>query len=188
MSEPTTLVVCPTCKRSCRTRQEPQHRAKMRCPSCDGLFYFVVHGNGAVELRPVDVAPATESAAESRLPPRMAVQGESETRATRKVFTSRRRNRPIGGYAPFEKSRSYIGVVAFWTFLGFGALAACWYFKQVRTITEAQGRTGSNAWQGDIDAKAKDFRERQKKAIANLKKRASEVQVQQATVEVEGGR
>jgi hypothetical protein len=77
----------------------------MRFLGCKGVFRFFVHGDGAVELRPEDDEPATES----RLRPRVAEQGE--TQGTRTIFTSRRRNRPIGGYGPFEKPRSYIGTL-----------------------------------------------------------------------------
>src|SRR5215472_11288506 len=112
MSQPMIVLVCPTCKRTCRTRRETRPEARMRCPGCKDVFRFFVHGNGAVELRPVGDEPATES----RLPPRVAEQ--NETRGARTIFTSRRRNRPIGGYLPFEKSRSYIGTFAFLAILG----------------------------------------------------------------------
>ena len=111
----------------------------MRCPGCNGVFRVFVHGNGAVELRPVDDEPATDSP----LPPRSAEQ--EKTKETRTIFTSRRRNRPIGGYLPFEKSRSYIGTFAFWTALGLGSLTAYWYFNHIETISNQMGKRGNNA-------------------------------------------
>jgi hypothetical protein len=146
------------------------------------VFYFVVHGNGAVELRPVDDEPATES----RLPPRVGDQGE--TQATRRIFTIRRRKRPIGGYAPFEKSRSYLGVFALWTILGLGSVAAAWYVKQVYTITEARGRKGTDAWQSQDEDKRRIFQEKQKRALAKAKVQWAKAQVQPATAKVEAGR
>jgi hypothetical protein len=123
----------------------------MRCPGCHGVFRFFVHGNGAVELRPVDDEPATES----RLPPRVAEQGE--TQGTRTIFTSRRRHRPIGGYLPFEKSRSYIGTFALWAVLGLGSLAVYWYRTQIYTIVNAKGGKGISAMNQDLEVKRKDF-------------------------------
>jgi hypothetical protein len=149
----------------------------MRCPGCNGVFCFFVHGNGAVELRPVDDKPVTES----RLPPRVAEQ--DETRGPRTIFTSRRRNRPIGGYLAFEKSRSYIGTFALWTVLGLGSLAAYWYFNQVDTISKASGRTGTNIWQAQDEAKRRDFQARQKRALEALKKQPTKAQPAGAKVE-----
>jgi hypothetical protein len=164
MSQPTILLVCPNCKRTCRTRQETRPGAKMRCPGCQNLFYFVVHGNGAVELRPVDDRP--QPATELRLPPRAADQGE--TRSTRRIFTSRRRNRPIGGYAPFEKSRSYLGAFLFWVVLGLGLVAASWYVRQIQFITGQSRRGEVNIWQSHDEGKRKDFQARQKRALEKL--------------------
>jgi hypothetical protein len=177
MSQPTIVLVCPTCKHTCRTQRETRPGAKMRCPGCHGMFRFFVHGNGAVELRPVDDEPATGS----RLPPRVAEQGE--TQGTRRILTSRRRNRPIGGYLPFEKSRSYIGTFAFWTVLGLGSLAAYWYFNQIDTMGKAQGRTANNALNQDLDAKRKEFLDKQKKALEKLEKQRTKVQPAGAKVE-----
>jgi hypothetical protein len=185
MSQATIVLVCPTCIQACRTQRETRPGAKIRCPGCHGLFYYFVHGNGAVEMRPVDDEPvADEPAAESRLPSRVAEEGE--TQGTRKILTSRRRNRPIGGYLPFEKSRSYIGTFAFWTILGLGSLAAYWYFKQIDTMGKAQGRTGSNAMNQDLEAERKDYLERQKRALEKLKKQPTNVQ--SAGAKVEDGR
>jgi hypothetical protein len=128
------------------------------------MFYFFVHGNGAVELRPADDEPVTES----RLPPRMAEQGE--TQGTRRIFTSRRRNRPIGGYLAFEKPRSYIGTFALVAVLGLGSLAVSWYVNQIGTIAKASGKTGNNPWQGQDEAKRRHFQDRQKRALEKLKK------------------
>jgi hypothetical protein len=141
------------------------------------MFYFFVHSNGAVELRPADDEPATES----RLPPRAAEQGE--TQGTRKILTSRRRNRPIGGYHPFEKSRSYIGTFAFWIVLGLGSLAAYLYFNKIDTINKATGRTANNPWQGQDEAKRKEFQARQKRALAALKNQPTKAQPAEAKVE-----
>jgi hypothetical protein len=133
------------------------------------MFYFFVHGNGAVELRPVDDEPvADERATESLLPPRVAEQ--DETKRTRTIFTSRRRNRPIGGYKPFEKSRSYIGTFGFLAVLGLGSLTAYVYFKKIDTISNATGKTANNVFQSQDAVKRKEFRARQKKAIENQEK------------------
>ena len=180
MSQPTILLVCPNCKKTCRTRRETRPGAKFRCPGGQQMFSFVVHGNGAVELRPADDEPATES----RLPPRVGEQGE--TQGTRRIFTSRRRNRPIGGYAPFEKSRSYIGMFAFLTILGLGAVVATWYVSQIDTIARATGRTGANPWQSYDEGKRKEFQARQKRAMENLKKHNAKVK--SVGVKLEDGR
>ena len=165
----TILLVCPNCKENCRTRREIRPGAKMRCPNCDGVFYFVVHGNGAVELRPVDDEPVySEPATQLRLPPRVA--GQAEKQPTRRIFTSRRRNRPIGGYAPFEKSRSYIGMFAFWIILVSGVLAASWYVAQISFFSNATGKDGANVWQNQDEGKRKEFQARQKKKMAELEK------------------
>jgi hypothetical protein len=182
MSQPTILLACPTCKQTCRTQRETRPGAKIRCPGCQGLFYFFVHGNGAVELRPVDDEPvADERATGSRLPPRVAEEGE--TQGTRKILTSRRRNRPIGGYMPFEKSRSYIGTFAFWTILGLGSLVAYVYFKKIDTMSKATGRTGNNVFQSQDEARRKEFQARQKRALEKLKKQPTKVQPAEAKVE-----
>jgi hypothetical protein len=184
MSQPTIVLACPTCNRTCRTQRETRPGAKMRCPGCNGLFYFFVYGNGAVELRPVDdeLRPVDdEPATESRLPPRVADQGEAQ--GTRKILTSRRRNRPIGGYLPFEKSRSYIGTIAFFVVLGSGSLVAYLYVNKIDTISKATGRTGNNPWQSQDEAKRKEFQARQKKAMEALKKRQTK-----AEAKVEDGR
>jgi hypothetical protein len=188
MSQTSILLACPTCKQTCRTQREIRTGAKMRCPGCNGKFYFFVHGNGAVELRPVDDEPvADEPAAESRLPPRLAEQGE--TQGTRRILTSRRRNRAIGGYLAFEKSRSYIGTFALWTVLGLGSLAGHWYFTQINTISKAQGRKGSNAMNSDIDVKRKEYLERQKRALEKLnKKQSTSSQPAGAKAKVEDGK
>jgi hypothetical protein len=170
MSTPAILLVCPNCEKTCRTRGETRHGANFRCPGCQQMFSFVVHNNGAVELRPADEEPATES----RLPPRVKEQGENQ--GTRRIFTSRRRNRPIGGYAPFEKSRSYIGTFAFFTILGLGAVVVTWYVSQIDTIAQARGRTGANAWQSYDEGKRKEFQARQKRAMENLKKLQAKAQ------------
>jgi hypothetical protein len=170
MAQPSIILTCPSCKETCRTKREIQSGAKMRCPGCQGMFYFFLHGNGAVELRPVKDEPVTAS----RLPPRVGEQGE--TQGTRRIFTSPRRNRPIGGYAPFEKSRSYIGMFAFLTILGLGALAVSWYCGQLDTIARATGRTGGNPWQSYDEGKRKDHQLRHEIAVKNLKKQQAKVQ------------
>lgn len=177
MSQPTILLACPTCKHTCRTQRETQPGAKFRCPGCHGLFYFFVHGNGAVVLRPADDEPVIES----RLPPRMAEQGE--TPRTRRIFSGRRRDRPMGGYHAFERSRSYLGAFAFFTVLGLGLVAGSWYLRQVEALGKAPGRKGINAMNLDLDARRKAFQERQKRALENLKKQSTNVQPSGAKVE-----
>jgi hypothetical protein len=142
----------------------------MRCPGCNGLFSFFVHGNGAVELRPVEEEPLhDEPAMGSRLPPRSAAT--EETAGTRTIFTSRRRKRPIGGYHPFEKSRSYIGMFAFMALLGVGSLSAYVYFNFIDTTGKAMGKRANNAMNQDLEAKRKEHQEKAKRALENLKKR-----------------
>jgi hypothetical protein len=152
------------------------------------MFYFFVHGNGAVELRPVDDEPvADEPATGSRLPPRVGAQDEAQ--GTRKIFSSRRRNRPIGGYMPFEKSRSYIGTFAFLAVLGLGSLVAYAYFNKLDTISKATGRTANNVFQSQDEAKRKEFQARHKKAIENLEKLKKHPTTGQAVgAKVEDGR
>jgi hypothetical protein len=155
---------------TCRTQRETRPGTKFRCPGCHGMFDFVVHGNGFVELRPA----ADEPVIESQLPPRRAEQGE--TQGTRRIFTGRRRNRPIGGYQPFEKSRSYLGALAFFTILGLALVAGSWYMRQIETLGNAKGRQGTNAMNLDLDAKRKAFQEKQKHVLENLKKQSTNVQ------------
>jgi hypothetical protein len=174
MSQPTILLACPNCEHTFRTRRETRPGAGIRCSGCDGMFYFFIHGNGAVELRPADDEPVAEPANESRLPPRVAEEGEAQ--GTRKILASRRRNRPIGGYGPFEKSRSYIGGFAAWIVLGLGALAVYWYASNIDTIGRARGRTVNAVQNMDIEAKRKEHLERQKRALARLKKQPTAVQ------------
>jgi hypothetical protein len=92
-----------------------------------------------------------------------------DPQATRKIFTSRRRNRPIGGYAPFEKSRSYIGILIGLALLGFGLAAASWYTYQIDTIARATGRSAGDPWKNEAEGKRKEFRARQKRAMEKLK-------------------
>jgi hypothetical protein len=139
----------------------------MRCPGCDGVFEFFILANGGVELRPVDDEPVV---ARSVLPPRGAANEEAQR--TRRIFTSRRRNRAMGGYEPFGKSRSYLGMLAFWLLLGVGGFAAYWYFTQVDTMLAAQGRQGGpNAMNRDLEVKRKEFQEKRKKALETLNKK-----------------
>jgi hypothetical protein len=179
MSQVTILLVCPTCKHACRTQRETRPGAKFRCPGCNGRFYFFVHGNGAVDLRPADDEPVIES----RLPPRRAEQGE--TQGTRRILTSPRRNRPMGGYHPFEKSRSYLGALAFFTILGLALVAGSWYIKQIDALGNAKGRqgTGTNAIDLDREAKRKAFQEKQKRVLEKLKQQSINVQPSEGKVE-----
>ncbi len=137
----------------------------MRRPGCNGVFRVFVHGNGAVELRPVDDEPATESP----LPPR---SGEQEVpKGSRSIFTSRRRNRPIGGYLAFEKSRSYIGMFAFWAVLGLGSLAAYVYFQYIDTAAKQIGKRGHDAGTLDIEARRKEHLKKRQDAEKKLQER-----------------
>jgi hypothetical protein len=174
MSPSTIVLTCPTCKRSCRTQGEIRPRARMRCPGCDGLFYFFVHGNGAVELRPVDDEPSSEPSGESRLPPR--VGAEEDGKRTRTILTSRRRNRAIGGYMPFEKSRSYIGMFALIATLGVGSLAAYVYFNKFETMSKATGRSAANVFKSEAEAKTKAYKTKEAEAIKKLKDRQAKGQ------------
>jgi hypothetical protein len=149
----------------------------MRCPGCDGVFYFFVHGNGAVELRSVDDEPV----AATRLPPRAAEQGE--TKGARTIFTSRRRKRPIGGYLPFEKSRSYIGTFVFVGALGLVSMAAYLYFQKIDTISKAQGRSEKNAFVTEAEAKRKAHEKKVQRALEAQKKQKAKAQQDGAKVE-----
>jgi hypothetical protein len=100
--------------------------------------------------------------------------GESEPAPRRTIFASRRKNRPLGGYLPFEKSRSYIGVFAFVGLLGIGSMAAYWYFSQVRALdqaTEQAGTARGNPWLSYDEERRKEFQEKQKRALKALKAR-----------------
>jgi hypothetical protein len=180
MSWPTILLVCPKCKINCRTRRETRPEAKFRCPNCQNMFFFFVHGNGAVELRPADDEPVIAS----RLPPRVGKQGEAQ--GARRILPSRRRNRPIGGYAPFEKARSYIGMFAFFTILGLGVVAASWYVSQIDFIAKARGKDNANIWQNQDEGKRKEFQRRAKLVQETLKKQ--QMNVRSAGVKLEDGR
>jgi hypothetical protein len=141
------------------------------------MFYFFVHGNGAVELRPADDEPVIES----QLPPRRAVQGEAQ--GTRRILPKRSRNHPLGGYHPFEKSRSYLGALAFFTLLGVGLVAGSWYIRQIDALGNAKGRQGTNAMNLDLDARRKAFQEKQKRALEKLKQQSTNVQPSGAKVD-----
>ena len=186
MSHTTIVLSCPACKRTLRTGQETRPEARMRCPGCHGLFRFFVHGNGGVELRPVD--DEREPATGSRLPPRLATQDQSPVRR-RTIFTSRRRNRAIGGYMPFEKTRSYLATFAFWTALGLGSLAAYWYFNQIDTMSTATGRKAGtgNPMNADLAVKRKAHQEKVKRLVEKSQKTRS-TQAQPAEAKVEVGR
>jgi hypothetical protein len=153
----------------------------MRCPHCHDQFYFLVHGNGAVELRPVDEEREPEPAAKSRLPPRIADQDENQ--GTRRVLKGRRRNRPIGGYMPFEKSRSYIGTFAFFGLLAVGSGAAYLYVNKINTIAKATPKTGGDPMRGDIDAKHTKYVKDNEKALKALQDRQAKGQSAGAKVE-----
>jgi hypothetical protein len=177
MSQASILLVCPTCNHNYRTRQETRPGARFHCPGCQGLFYYFVHGNGAVELRPAKDEPVIES----RLPPRRTEPGE--TQGTRKILKKRRGGRPTGGYQPFEKSRSYLGALAFFTILGLGLVAGSWYIKKIDTLGNAKGRQGTNGFDLDREAKRKAFQEKQKRVLEKLKQQSANVQPSGAKVE-----
>lgn len=166
---PMVAMTCPGCERTCRAeRGRIRPGGRMRCPDCKGVFRTFIHGNDAVELRPMP-PPLPPSAAGPRgLPPRV---GGSEDVHRRTIFSGRRRNRPIGGYLPFEKSRSYIGTFALVGVLGLASLAAYWYFRKIDEIGNARGRRGTNAINRDLEVKRKAFRERQERALAALEAR-----------------
>lgn len=137
----------------------------MRCPGCNGVYRFHVHGNGAVELRPMDDEPTTEL----QLPPRIANQDEKK--GGRTIFTSRRRHRPIGGYMPFEKSRSYTTMFTIVAALGVGSLTAYMYFNFIGTAEEQMGKRGNNAFNGDMEVKRKAHQEKMERALKALEER-----------------
>jgi hypothetical protein len=194
MDKPTSILVCPACERTCRTGREARPGAKMRCPGCHRVFFFSIQGNGAVLLRPANEPSSTmeclrdlagvEPATGSRLPRRVGEHDETES--TRKILRNRRRNHPLGGYAPFEKSRSWIGTFALCAAIGLGVLAASWYVRQIDTIATATGRTGANPGQSYDEGKRRDFQARQKRALENLKKQ--QATVQSAGAKAEDGR
>jgi hypothetical protein len=185
MSQPTILLACPKCKETCRTRRETRPGATMRCPGCHGVFRFFVHGNGAVELRPVD--DDDEPAPESRLPARVADQ--DETQGTRKILTSRRLNRPMGGHKPNEKPRIYIGAFALWIVLGLGSLAGYVYFDFLNTANKQMGKTAYKGINWDIEAKRKEHQKKQQDALKKLEKlKKQPTNVQPAGAKVEDGR
>jgi hypothetical protein len=188
MSQTTIVLACPSCKKTCRTHRETRPGAEFRCPGCHRLFYFFVHGNGAVELRPVDDEPATDGPATgSRLPPRFGTPDEAQ--GTRKILTSRRRNRSIGGYKAFGKSRSWIAMFAFLAVVGVVSLTAYVYFDFIKSANNQMGKTVNKGFNSDIEAKGKEYRARQKKALANLEKlKQQATKAQPAGAKVEDGR
>jgi predicted Zn finger-like uncharacterized protein len=162
-------IVCPNCQRTSRTnREQIRVGAKTRCPGCGDVFYLFLHANGAVELRPAD--PPTPSGETLGLPPRV---GESAAPSRRNILTSRRKNRPLGGYMPFEKSRSYIGVFWFVGAVGIVSLVAYAYLGKINEISNASGRSAAkgNIWASADEKKRKDFQERSKKAVEALEAR-----------------
>lgn len=161
-----TILVCPSCQETSRTARTLSPGAKVRCGKCGTVSRCFIHYNGAIELRlqprAADVAPPLPG---GTLPPR--VGGQEEFRRT--IFSGKRKNRPIGGYLPFEKARSYIGTIACVGILAVAGFTAYWYCAQIVTIQKASGRSGGNPWKRLDDAKRKEFRERQRKALARLK-------------------
>jgi hypothetical protein len=117
------------------------------------------------------------------------VADQGEAQGTRKILTSKRRNRPIGGYMPFEKSRSYIGMFAFLAVVGLGSLTAYVYFDFINKANKQMGKTADKGINWDIEARAKEHRARQKKAIENLEKlKKQPTKSQPAEAKVEDGR
>jgi hypothetical protein len=188
MSQTTIVLACPSCKKTFRTQRETRPGEKMPCPGCKGMFRFFVHGNGAVELRPVHDEPAADRPATgSRLPPRVGAQDEAQ--GTRKILTSRRRNRPIGGYEAFGKSRSWIAMFAFVAVVGVVSLTAYVYFDFIKTANKQMGKTVNKGFNSDIEARAKEYQARRKKALANLEKlKQQATKGQPAVAKVENGR
>jgi hypothetical protein len=103
----------------------------------------------------------------STLPPRVGGEGE----VTRRKLPSRRVKRPIGGYLPFEKSRSWIGMMALFVVIFVGGGAAYLYCSKINEIQRTTGRSGgsTNIWKAHDDALRKEYLEKQKKAMARLK-------------------
>jgi hypothetical protein len=164
-----TILVCPSCQKSTRTNRELKFRAKVRCPHCDTVSRCFIHGNGAIELRQQD--SQREEAAPpvvGTLPPRVGDDGDNGESARRKL-PSRPSKRPIGGYMPFEKSRSWIGMFAIFAVLGIVVIYTSWFCFHVDTMARATGSSGGNIWKSHDEGKRKEFQERQKKAIARLK-------------------
>jgi hypothetical protein len=176
MDQPAIILSCPTCKQTCRMQRETRPGAKFRCPSCQGMFYFSVHGNGFVELRPADDEPVIGS----QLPPRSAEQGE--TKRTRRILKKRVKH-PVGGYHGFDKSRSFLGSFAVFVILGLALVAGSWYISQIETFSKAKPRQGTNAMNLDIVAKRKAWQEKQRRAIEKRKKQAANLQPSGAKVE-----
>jgi hypothetical protein len=128
------------------------------------VFRCFVHANGAVELRQ---PPPTSLPEVSTLPPRVGDQGGF----TRKNLPSRRVKRPIGGYLPFEKARSYLGGVALFIAIVVVGGTAYIYCSKIGEIQRSTGRSGgsSNIWKYHDEVKRKEYKERQKKALDRLK-------------------
>jgi hypothetical protein len=112
-------------------------------------------------------------------------ESESATASRRTIFASRRKNRPLGGYLPFEKSRSYIGVFWFFGLLGLGSLAAYWYSSQIATLNKATEQAGTlrgNIWRHRDEKQRKDFQLRQKQAMdAEARKKAGQTDAKPTT-------
>ena len=160
-----TILVCPSCQKSTRTNRELGPKVKVCCPHCDTVSRCFIHGNGAIELR----QQSSQLPGVSTLPPRVGDDGEF----TRKKRPSRRAKRPIGGYMPFEKARSWLGMFALFVVLGIGGFAVSRFCFHVDTVVKASGRSGGDIWKSYDEGKRKEFQERQKMALASLKAKNS---------------
>jgi hypothetical protein len=143
------------------------------------VFYYFVYGNGGVELRPA----ADEPVIQSQLPPRTAERGE--TQSTRRISVKRRRNRPMGGYHPFEKTRSYLVSFVSIIVVGLVSLVVVLYVKKMDDLGKTGGRKGPSAMEGDMEVKKKDFQKRQQEALAKRKLMEQQANVQPSEAKVE---
>jgi hypothetical protein len=104
--------------------------------------------------------------------------GGDDPEFRRTITSGRRARRPMGGHAPFEKARVYVGAFAAITLTAVVAFSCWWYATQVRDVNEATGRSAGRGsiWQQQDEAKRKAYQERarrtRERAIAAAKAQA----------------
>ncbi len=145
---------CPHCQRKCQTRQVVAPGVKVRCPTCRLVFQLLADQVGLVETIPVvsESPPTMEN--KTTLPPRSsdaipvpghsrpAVSVTEETpphrsdTASMTPFLPARKTSRARRFAPFERSRRTIAVVAVMSIAAGVAAFGYWWVKQVFFTTQ----------------------------------------------------
>lgn len=145
---------CPHCQRKCQTRQVVAPGVKVRCPTCRLVFQLLADHVGLVETIPVVSESPPTMKNKTTLPPRSsdaipvpghsrpAVSVTEETpphrsgTASMTPFLPARKTSTARRFAPFERSRGTIAVVAVMTIAAGVAVFGYWWVKQVFFTTQ----------------------------------------------------